>query len=171
MRSIIPAALMVIAGYTHEASAQLVDCERLSAAIGSGRFTAQQVQEMSGVYEKECSQYTPPQQEVPQQPVEPPTLTFTLSNRTGVNLEVTFKSQNRDSWWPGNDQVYLLNNGQTGSYKLTCFGGEYICYGATSPGFFASRYWGSGSNHENACSNCCYVCGPNVQTGEIGLTP
>ena len=73
-------------------------------------------------------------------------------------------------WWPGNGNVYMLGNGQLRSYGLSCLAGENICYGA-SMNLFVERYWGAGSKHQYNCTNCCYVCGQNAQTGVINLSP
>lgn len=145
-----------------EALAQLVDCEKLAAGMSSGNYTTEQQGEMAAVYQRECAASAPQE--------EPATVTFTLRNRTGANLEVIFKSDSRSVEWPGNDRHYILANGKTGTYKLNCMAGEQICYGASTSGLFF-RYWGRGANHENSCSDCCYVCGVNVQTGTIGMTP
>lgn len=144
-------------------AAQQVDCEKLGAAMSSGGYTEAQQQEMAAVYARECG---------PSPVTEPPTLNFTIRNNTGHELEVSFKSQQRDNWWPGGGQVYILQNTQVSSYKLSCLAGESICYGATVRNdFLLQRYWGAGASQEYGCSNCCYACGPNADTGVIRLTP
>lgn len=145
-----------------DASAQ-VDCQKLAQGMASGQYTADQQQQMATVYSRECA---------PAVPEAAPSLNFTIRNNTGNTLDVTFKSENRDSWWPGGDQVYILSNGEVHSYSLSCFAGERICYGASiRDSFLIERYWGAGAHHDYSCSNCCYVCGPNGETGVIGLTP
>jgi hypothetical protein len=148
-----------------------IDCQRLANGLASqGIYTEAQKEEMTGVYQRECSGQGPPA--IPPPPPPPPapepSLTFVVQNNTGGDLEVTFKSQHRDAWWPGNNQVYLLGNGQARSYALTCMAGESICYGA-SRHFFFERYWGGGSTHEYGCTDCCYVCGAGMTN--ITLSP
>jgi hypothetical protein len=153
----------------NSATAQ-IDCQRLANALASqGIYTDSQKADMTAVYQSDCSgQGPPPVVSAPSPPAPEPSLTFVVQNNTGGDLELTFKSQHRDAWWPGNNQVYLLGNGQSRSYPLTCMGGESICYGA-SRHFFFERYWGGGSNHEYGCTDCCYVCGAGMTS--ITLTP
>lgn len=161
-------AVGLLTAANHSARGQ-IDCQRLANGIASeGIYTDQQKQEMAAVYRSECGDSAPAT--APEPPPAPPSLTFTIQNGTGVDLEVSFKSGHRDAWWPGNGNVYILKNGNTGRYPLTCFSGETICYGA-SFNFLITRYWGSGANHEYSCSNCCYTCGPAAETGVIGLSP
>lgn len=73
-----------------------------------------------------------------------------------VSLE--FFSQHLDRSWPGNGQVYTLDDSKTHRYVLECRGGEQICFGAWVR-YMPKVYWGVGNNNEHECSDCCYVCG------------
>lgn len=163
----IVGALIVVGSVTRPAAGQVPTCEQMLYALQTappGTYTPEQVQVITNAYNANCvaQQPAPP-------PPEPPSLTVNISNGTGLDLELTFKSGHRDAWWPGNGQVYNLNNGRSGTYRLNCIAGESICYGA-SWNFLIERYWGAGSTHNYSCKNCCYTCGPGAQTS-FNLTP
>ncbi|TLP58450.1 hypothetical protein FEE96_18635 [Parasedimentitalea maritima] len=73
-----------------------------------------------------------------------------------VSLE--FYSQDYSRAWPGDGEVYILDDYDTHSYNLQCQSGETICYGAWVRGD-SDSYWGVGLNDANGCSDCCYTCG------------
>jgi len=78
------------------------------------------------------------------------------SEHSGViNLE--FYSQNRNHVWPGNNQVYVIDDGNVHDYALECNSGEKICYGAWLRSD-SSSYWGSGYGGEQRCDSCCFTC-------------
>lgn len=97
----------------------------------------------------------------------PGTLVLPIVNQTGVNLQISFKSDNRPAEWPGGGQSYLLEAGSMNRYGLNCIVGEKICYGATS--ISDRRIWGTGVHHETSCTNCCHFCGPSEEAGPIIL--
>ena len=57
-------------------------------------------------------------------------VTFVMNNHHPNAVEVELYSQDRDYVWPGNDEVYLLDDGETKTMSLECEEGESICYGA-----------------------------------------
>jgi hypothetical protein len=73
-------------------------------------------------------------------------------------VEIVFYSTTRNWQWPGQGQVWVLNDDNFKSFSLNCQYGEKICYGAWVRGD-TSRYWGVGYNNRQSCNNCCYVCG------------
>jgi len=84
-----------------------------------------------------------------------------------VSLE--FYSQNRGHVWPGDDQVYVIDDYDVHDYPLECQPGEKICYGAWVRND-SSSYWGAGYDGVQACENCCYTC-DGGQTDIIVLAP
>lgn len=73
-----------------------------------------------------------------------------------VSLE--FYSQDYNRSWPGDGEVYILDDYDTHSYNLECRSGEKICYGAWVRGD-SDSYWGVGLNDASGCDDCCYTCG------------
>ena len=95
-------------------------------------------------------------------------VTFEMKNSHPNAVEVELYSQDRDHVWPGNNQVYLLDDGETKQIPLSCDQGEKICYGAWISGD-KSTYWGTGPDNAETCSDCCYTCSGG-STEEIDLT-
>jgi hypothetical protein len=91
-----------------------------------------------------------------------------IQNNTTHHLQVQFDSQTRAYFWPTQNTAWNLNKKKLGTYSIACNAGEYICYAAWSnPGNKVS--WGKGSTGKNACTNCCYTCGPNPNTQVVTL--
>ncbi len=84
-------------------------------------------------------------------------VTFVMRNDHPNAVEVELYSQDRDHVWPGNNQVYMLDDGETKNISLACEEGESICYGAWISGD-KSTYWGVGPDQGQKCSDCCYTC-------------
>ena len=87
------------------------------------------------------------------------TLTFRMLSEHPADLEVRFYSNDRAGFkWPSGDRVYELDDSDDVSlFKLSCLGGEKICYGA----WVADRpkvSWGVGKDRRNSCKKCCYTC-------------
>ncbi|CAN7285710.1 hypothetical protein LJR255_001364 [Pararhizobium sp. LjRoot255] len=95
-------------------------------------------------------------------------VTFQMMNSHPNAVEVELYSQDRDHLWPGNNQVYLLDDGETKQIPLSCDEGEKICYGAWVSGDKAT-YWGTGPDDAETCEDCCYTC-QGGNTEEINLT-
>ena len=94
-------------------------------------------------------------------------VTFEMRNSHPNAVEVELYSQDRKHVWPGNNEVYYLDDGETKSISLSCKQGENICYGAWVSGD-KSTYWGTGPNNADTCTDCCYTCTGGT-TEEINL--
>lgn len=94
-------------------------------------------------------------------------VTFVMKNNHPNAVEVELYSQDRDHVWPGNGEVYILDDGEAKTMALSCQDGEKICYGAWISGD-KSTYWGVGPGQTQACDDCCYTCSGG-NTEEINL--
>lgn len=94
-------------------------------------------------------------------------VTFQMQNSHPNAVEVELYSQDRDHVWPGNGEVFILDDGETKTMSLSCEGGEKICYGAWISGD-KETYWGVGPGNVQACEDCCYTCqGGNTEVIEL----
>jgi tetratricopeptide (TPR) repeat protein len=110
---------------------------------------------------------TPDEQDVAAvDPAETPktNLYWSLSKEHDATISVSFYSEARAYEWPGNRQVWLLeNSSQKYTFNLSCNKGENICFGAWERGA-PDTYWGVGRDRKFSCTNCCHVCdGSTVQ--------
>jgi hypothetical protein len=96
-------------------------------------------------------------------------VTFVMKNNHPNAVEVELYSQDRNHVWPGNGEVYMLDDGEAKTMALSCKNGERICYGAWISGD-KSTYWGVGPGNTEACDDCCYTC-TGGNTEEINLDP
>lgn len=96
-------------------------------------------------------------------------VTFAIKNSHPNAVEVELYSQDRKHVWPGGNEVYYLDDGETKSMALSCDEGETICYGAWISGDRGS-YWGVGPDNVQDCDDCCYTC-EGGETEEIELVP
>ncbi|MGV8937825.1 MAG: hypothetical protein ACOH2J_11930 [Allorhizobium sp.] len=94
-------------------------------------------------------------------------VTFMMRNDHPNAVEVELYSQDRNHIWPGNGEVYYLDDGETKSIHLSCTSGEKICYGAWVSGE-KETYWGTGPANGDTCTDCCYTC-TGGETEEINL--
>ncbi|EHS53869.1 hypothetical protein PDO_3959 [Rhizobium sp. PDO1-076] len=94
-------------------------------------------------------------------------VTFVMQNDHPNAVEVELYSQDRDHVWPGDGEVYYLDDGEAKSISLACEEGEKICYGAWISGDRAS-YWGTGPDNGETCTDCCYTCSGG-ETQQINL--
>jgi hypothetical protein len=94
-------------------------------------------------------------------------MTFRFESEYDSRIElVLYSSDRRGHQWPVPGRVYVLNPGDESDFRISCLGGEKICYGA----WVASdprTYWGVGRNNKR-CAKCCYTC-DGSQTRVIGL--
>lgn len=98
------------------------------------------------------------------------TLTWFFRSEHPNVVSVEFYSKTRRGHvWPGNQNVYLLKDDAEHSFRLSCRGGEKICYGAWVRNRTHS-YWGVGYNSRYGCEDCCYTCGAG-DTKTIILKP
>lgn len=96
-------------------------------------------------------------------------VTFVMKNSHPNALEVELYSQDRKHVWPGGNQVYYFDDGETKNIPLSCKSGETICYGAWVSGD-KGTYWGVGPDNKESCTDCCYTC-EGGETEEIDLVP
>jgi hypothetical protein len=94
-------------------------------------------------------------------------VTFIMKNSHENAVEVELYSQDRKHVWPGGNEVYYLDDGDSKQIKLSCQQGETICYGAWVSGD-KQTYWGTGPNNKDSCEDCCYTC-EGGETEEINL--
>ncbi|MCB9992991.1 MAG: hypothetical protein H6873_04955 [Hyphomicrobiaceae bacterium] len=96
-------------------------------------------------------------------------VTFYIQSQHPNVVSLEFYSQDRNYVWPGNSQVYLLEDYDTHEFALSCNKGEKICFGAWVRNR-SDLYWGVGPNNAEYCTDCCYTCnGGYTQT--IVLNP
>ena len=74
------------------------------------------------------------------------------------SVDLEFFAADRNNVWPGDNKVYVIDDGKVHHYNLSCNKGEKICYGAWAHED-ANSYWGSGYGGEESCETCCYTCG------------
>jgi hypothetical protein len=96
-------------------------------------------------------------------------VTFVMKNSHPNAVELELYSDDRSHVWPGNNEVYYLDDGETKQVPLSCNEGESICYGAWVSGD-KGTYWGVGPDNKETCDDCCYTC-TGGETEEINLVP
>jgi len=85
-------------------------------------------------------------------------MTFRIQSDYDYKIQVAFYSQDRKGHvWPGGGKAYNLDDSQVHNMKISCLGGEKICYGGWVTGN-AKRYWGVGNNNSQRCEKCCFTC-------------
>lgn len=95
-------------------------------------------------------------------------ITFVMKNDHPNAVEVELYSQDRNHVWPGGNEVYYLDDGETKTMPLSCKEGEKICYGAWVSGD-RTTYWGVGPDDKENCTDCCYTCtGGNTEEIVLG---
>lgn len=85
-------------------------------------------------------------------------MTFQIKSRYPYKVQIALYSQDRKGHvWPGAGRAYNLDDSQVHQLRISCMGGEKVCYGGWVTGN-AQTYWGVGNNNAQRCSNCCYTC-------------
>ena len=93
-------------------------------------------------------------------------MAFFLKNQH--SRAVAVELYGRQTVWPGNDQVYLLDRAEKKSVPITCEAGETICWAAWVNGD-AGTFWGVGPDSIQPCNDCCFICAAkSTATVEIG---
>ena len=88
--------------------------------------------------------------------------------KNGQPRAVVVELHGRNTVWPGNGKVYLLEKGEKKSVPVTCEAGETICFGAWLNGD-AGTFWGVGPDRDQPCDDCCSICAAkSTATIEIG---
>jgi len=96
-------------------------------------------------------------------------MAFFVKNLRKEAVAVELFSRDRETVWPGNDQVFLIDPGSQKSVPLTCNQGEHICYGAWVDGN-DSISAGVGPDNDQPCDTCCFICVEH-STEAIDLVP
>jgi hypothetical protein len=91
-------------------------------------------------------------------PVGADNLKWTIRSDYPHIVSLEFYSQDYSRAWPGDGQVYILDDYEAREYNLSCETGETICYGAWVRGD-SNKYWGVGLDNSQSCNDCCYTCG------------
>ncbi len=84
-------------------------------------------------------------------------LTFYVRSEHPSVISLEFYSEDREHAWPGGNEVYVVDDGETREYVLSCRRGEKICLGAWVRGK-SQEYWGVGKNRRSSCRSCCFIC-------------
>ena len=95
---------------------------------------------------------------------EDATLSWSFQSNYEYTVQLEFYAQDRDAAWPGGGQAYVLDDYEVHTYRLNCWAGEKICYGAWVDGD-SDTYWGVGLDDQEGCEDCCVTC----SNGEAGL--
>ena len=100
---------------------------------------------------------------------EDATLTWSFRNNHENRVQLEFYSQNRDIAWPGGGEAYVLDDYDLHTFRLNCWEGEKICYGAWLDGD-SDTYWGVGIDDKHGCEDCCVTC-ETADAGTRNLDP
>lgn len=84
-------------------------------------------------------------------------VTFHIQSLHPNIVDIEFYSQDRNHIWPGNGEVFSLNDDQVIEIPLSCVPQETICYGGWLRGS-EDLIWGVGKDNSASCEDCCYVC-------------
>lgn len=88
-----------------------------------------------------------------------PAIIFRIKNNHRNKVLIRFQSSSDSTRiWPSNGEVYYIADSQIHTYRIDCYQGEKICYGAWVSGSALNDYWGTGYNNKNSCTGCCYTC-------------
>ena len=82
---------------------------------------------------------------------------FIVRSLYPFTVDLEFHATDSGGAWPGNGEVYSLNNNRWNVFILSCSPGENICYGAGARNRY-DLYWGIGVDGSLGCSECCYKC-------------
>lgn len=83
---------------------------------------------------------------------------WTLVDDCNDDIDVQWRLWSSDGlWtWPGQDDVFwTAGYGVIASASIVCLEGETICLGAQA----GSLVWGVGLDGQEACEDCCFLCG------------
>ena len=68
-----------------------------------------------------------------------------------------FSSDRKGHVWPTSSTAWNLDDAEVHNIKITCLGGEKICYGGWVTGN-SKLYWGVGADGSQSCKGCCFTC-------------
>ena len=92
---------------------------------------------------------------------------YNMANRTNYTVSLKFYSRSRNAVWPGARRVWVLLPQRRYTFRLRCFRGEKICYGAWPRGGSYRGYWGVYRGNRG-CRTCCFRCGNGYVNKSIG---
>lgn len=95
-------------------------------------------------------------------------LVFEIANESRRDVQIEFRSQDRDHYWPAPNKAYDIARGGVERYNLQCRRDEKICYGAWVKGN-AKTYWGRGFDGKQSCDACCAYCGDGTVKKRLTL--
>ncbi|MET2829909.1 hypothetical protein ABVQ20_23320 [Mesorhizobium shangrilense] len=84
-------------------------------------------------------------------------MAFFVKNKRTEAVAVELFSHDRETVWPGNDKVFLIDPSSRKSIPISCNAGERICYGAWVNGN-DSISAGVGPDNDQPCDTCCFTC-------------
>ena len=84
-------------------------------------------------------------------------MAFFVKNLRQQSVAVELFSRDRQTVWPGDGKVFLIQPGSQKSVPISCNPGENICYGAWVNGN-DKMSWGVGPDGAFDCKNCCLIC-------------
>jgi len=96
-------------------------------------------------------------------------MAFFVKNLRKEGVAVELFSRDRETVWPGNDKVFLVDPGSRKSVPISCNQGERICYGAWVDGNDQISA-GVGPDNDQPCDTCCFICVEHT-TETIDLVP
>ncbi|UVK55864.1 hypothetical protein DBIPINDM_002428 [Mesorhizobium sp. AR02] len=96
-------------------------------------------------------------------------MAFFVKNLRKEAVAVELFSRDRETVWPGNDKVFMIDPNSQKSVPLSCNQGERICYGAWVDGNDQISA-GVGPDNDQPCDNCCFICVEHT-TETIDLVP
>lgn len=102
-------------------------------------------------------------------PAQAADMAFFVKNLRKESVAVELFSRDRETVWPGNDKVFLIEPESQKSVPLSCNQGEHICYGAWVDGN-DSLSAGVGPDNDQPCDTCCFICVEH-STETIDLVP
>ena len=96
-------------------------------------------------------------------------MAFFVKNLRKEAVAVELFSRDRETVWPGNGKVFLIDPNSQKSVPLSCNQGERICYGAWVHGNDRISA-GVGPDNDQPCDTCCFICVEHT-TETIDLVP
>ena len=96
-------------------------------------------------------------------------MAFFVKNLRKEAVAVELFSRDRETVWPGNGKVFLIDPNSQKSVPLSCNQGERICYGAWVDGNDRISA-GVGPDNDQPCDTCCFICVEHT-TETIDLVP
>src|SRR5882672_8426232 len=84
-------------------------------------------------------------------------MAFFVKNLRQQSVAVELFSHDRETVWPGDDKVFMIEPHSQKSVPISCNAGENICYGAWVNGQ-DNISAGVGPDNDQPCDTCCFIC-------------